>query len=301
MNIEHVFITVEKFSQPFLFTLIAIDFIFLFSKGLLKNKKEGFMNIINYIVPGIPYLLIIFIVQYKILFWVYENLRLFTLPNQWFILFFCYIVYDLIWWLVHYLSHNVRFFWCIHGVHHTPEEMNFSVSVRGSLFDFLISPHIIIWLPILGFHPFMIYIVEITARLYGVFTHANDNFFKKTPFLDKIFITPHLHRVHHSRNPLYVDTNYANMFSFWDRLFGTYQEEIKEVKPKYGVMDREIKSTQFKSTQFKMWIDLYKDIKNAPNWSNKFQYLIMPPGWNHMKSGKLGKDYRKEAIAKYNR
>ncbi|WP_108808535.1 sterol desaturase family protein [Aquimarina spinulae] len=289
----------EMSYMPVLFTIIIIDFLFLLFKGLAKRKKESAMNVANYLLGVIPYFAIFFVLQFKVIFWVYENLQIWELPNTWYVFILAFVVYDLSWWFIHYLGHNVRFFWCIHGVHHTPEDMNMSVSIRGSFFDFISSPHIIIWLPVFGFHPLLIYFVDMIARIYGVFTHANDKYFKHTPLMDKIFITPHLHRVHHSRNHLYLDTNYSNMFSFWDRLFRTYQEEIPQEKPVYGVMDRDIDSQNLVSTQLKMWIDLYNDMKSAPNWIDKIKYLYKPPGWNHLDTGEMAVDLRKEAIKEH--
>lgn len=131
--------------------------------------------------------------------WFYHY-RLFDLGNAWYIWIFCYLLYDLLFYIIHYLGHRVRFFWCIHGVHHTAEEMKLTVAVRGSFFGFLLTPHNTLWLPLLGFDPFMVLIVDGIAKIYGLFEHVNEHFISaKGGWIEKLFITPSAHRVHHSK------------------------------------------------------------------------------------------------------
>ena len=96
--------------------------------------------------------------------------------------------------------------------------------------------------------------------------------------LEKIFITPSHHRVHHAKNPLYIDTNFCVLLPFWDWLFGTLQNEKKEVKIEYGIT-RETDATSFIDMYFGECICLIKDLKNTPGFVNKFKMLFMPPGW----------------------
>lgn len=230
----------------------------------------------------IPYVLFYAALELKIMIWMYENIRVWTLSNEWYIWTLGFLFYDFMWWAVHYAGHKIRILWCIHGVHHTPKEMNMSVAIRGSVFDFLQYFHVVAWLPIVGFNPYMIIIIDLLSRLYGVFTHLNEKRLRKTPLLNKLFITPMLHRVHHSSNSVYLDTNFSNTFSIWDRLFSTYQEELDHVKPIYGITESESKSINTEnlfSSQFGLLKDLIQDIKSTDKLSDKIKYLIMPPDW----------------------
>lgn len=94
-------------------------------------------------------------------------------------------------------------------------------------------------------------------------------------FLGKLILTPSHHRVHHGRNPLYMDTNFCNLLNIWDRIFGTYQDE--ELPIQYGIT-REMDSGSFFDVYFGEFKSLYKDVKNAPGLKNKVLYLIMLPG-----------------------
>lgn len=149
--------------------------------------------------------------------WSYSH-RLFTLGFD-----------DFMLWFVHLIGHQVRFFWCIHGVHHTAEEMKMSVTIRGSF---------------LGFH---------------------------------------------------LDRNYGETFSIWDRIFGTFQSELHDVRPMYGIINDKINSKNFLQVQFQLWKDLWYDIVRAPRFIDKIRYVIMPPGWNHIDGGKKASAYRSDA------
>jgi len=230
--------------------------------------------------------------------WSYSH-RFFTLGFDWYIWILAYLVYDFMLWLVHLIGHQVRFFWCIHGVHHTPEEMKMSVTIRGSFLGFLHSPLSIVFLPVLGFDPFMVLLLDLIRRLYVLYEHASehvDTFIGKLSWLEKLFITPSLHRVHHARNHIYLDRNYGETFSIWDRMFGTFQSEFHDVKPVYGILNDKIDSKNFLQVQFQLWKDLWADIVSAPRLVDKIRYVIKPPGWNHIDGGKKASAYRADAV-----
>jgi len=117
---------------------------------------------------------------------------------------------------------------------------------------------------------------------YGAFIHVGENVIKdaRFGFLNKIMLTPSHHRVHHARNPLYIDTNFCNLLNIWDRVFKTYQEEQLEVEIDYGI-NRKMNSGNFFDVYFGEILALAKAVFNAPGLTNKLLYLIMPPGWHH--------------------
>ena len=109
-------------------------------------------------------------------------------------------------------------------------------------------------------------------------------------------LTPSHHRVHHARNPLYIDTNYCNLLNFWDRIFGTYQEEDPKMEIQYGVT-RPIESGNFIDVYFGEIINLTKDVVKAPGIANKLKYIFYPPGWSHTGELKTAKKIRAEYLA----
>jgi len=282
-QLEAVLDAIRSVSKHFLFSAIIVELLILWCLQKWRSKTESLVSLACYGLGTVPYHLFAAAIQLQIMMWFYDHARIFTLGNEWYVWVVAFVCFDLMWWLVHFAAHKIRFLWCIHGAHHTPTEMNLSVSIRGSLFDFFQYIHLMIWLPILGFHPFMVFSVNILARLYGVFTHMNKDGIKNTPVLDKFLVTPSLHRVHHAKNPIYIDTNYANMFSFWDSVFGTRQLEVQGTEPVFGLTDREsvrVNPKRVLSTQFGLWQSLFADMRSTPKWADKVKYLFMPPGWH---------------------
>ncbi|CAA0210858.1 sterol desaturase family protein [Tenacibaculum maritimum] len=297
MGIQLLFEQLEsKLAFIFLFSVV-LEWVILVINNKINSNKSGFVNLLSYFVELLPYF-ILDVFFFGIMLWLY-NYRLFDLGTSWYVWVLCYVLYDLLFYIIHYLGHRVRFFWCIHGVHHTAEEMKMTVAVRGSFLGFLLTPHNTIWLPLLGFDPFMVLIVDGIAKIYGLFEHINEHFISsKNSWIENIFVTPSVHRVHHSKNHVYLDRNYGETFSIWDHLFGTFQTEIKEEKPLYGMMDDKIDGKNLWQIQTVLWKELWYDIKTAPTFKDKINYLIKPPGWNHIDGGKLAEAFRNEAKQK---
>jgi len=116
--------------------------------------------------------------------------------------------------------------------------------------------------------------------------------------LQKWILTPSHHRVHHAKNPLYMDTNFCNLLNIWDRVFGTYQEEKDEVKIEYGIT-REMDSGNFMDVYFGEFVALFNDVKKAPGIKNKLLYIVMPPGWCHTGDHKTSKRTRAAYLKTY--
>ena len=116
--------------------------------------------------------------------------------------------------------------------------------------------------------------------------------------MEKIFVTPSVHRVHHAKNAIYLDRNYGETFSIWDRVFKTFQTQIPDEKIRYGIYHKTLDSRNIWDVQFMLWKDLWRDIKSAPSLSDKFKYAFMAPGWNHVNGGQKAEVYRKDAWIK---
>ncbi|CAA0187463.1 conserved membrane hypothetical protein. Sterol desaturase family protein [Tenacibaculum maritimum] len=274
--------------------LMLIEWGILIVTNFVESKKEGVVSIVSYLIQSIPYFLLSKIMIVGAMFWLYEH-RIFNLGFEWYIWVLAYILYDFTVFFIHYLGHKVRVLWCIHGVHHTAEDMNLTVVARGSIFDVFFTPFNFIWLPILGFHPFMIFVIEPIARLYATLTHVNEKVLGRNKWLEKILITPSVHRVHHAKNHIYLDRNYGETFSIWDRIFKTFQKELDNEEILYGIMHDKLNSENIWDVQFLLWKELWVDVKTAPTFSAKIKYLFKSPGWNHIDGGKRAGAYRREA------
>lgn len=224
-----------------------------------------------------------------------EPHQLFKTTFTWYWFIYGYVVWELAHFVYHYLGHKVRLFWCLHATHHTPEHMNLSVSqvhffLEGPYADVIRTSICIA----MGINPPLLFFIMFIDGTWGGFIHAGEHLLKngRMGFLNNILLTPSHHRVHHARNPLYMDTNFCNLLNIWDRVFKTYQQEVPGLPPEYGV-SRKINSQDFIDVYFGEFIGLFKDVWHAPGIKNKLLYLVMPPGWSHTGEHKLAARLRK--------
>jgi sterol desaturase/sphingolipid hydroxylase (fatty acid hydroxylase superfamily) len=201
----------------------------------------------------------------------------------WYGFIYGYIVWEFAHFIYHYLGHKVRLFWCVHSTHHAPESMNLSVTyahfiLEAPYADFIRTSICIV----AGVSPAMLFIIMFIDGTWGGFIHVGENLIKdaRFGFLGKFILTPSHHRVHHAKNPLYMDTNFCNLLNIWDRVFKTYQPEQREINIEYGIT-RKINASNFFDVYFGELYYLWKDIAAAPGIVNKLLYLVMPPGWHH--------------------
>lgn len=158
------------------------------------------------------------------------NLIPWRMTLNWWTIIPCILVYDFCSYWAHRVSHKNRFFWATHVVHHTAEHYNLTVSFRLSWVQHL---KIVFFLPIvlLGFHPVVFFIVNQVMVLFQFWQHTE--YIKKLPaFIEWAIITPSNHRVHHGSDEKYIDKNFGVLFTFWDKMFGTYAQE--DAVPTYG-------------------------------------------------------------------
>jgi sterol desaturase/sphingolipid hydroxylase (fatty acid hydroxylase superfamily) len=298
MNVNHYITQLDalvKVITPglFAFTVVLIIFevLLLRFRKVQLNHKGGAVSLISGLFGFGLEAAADFVFYLAVTYWMYEH-RIFELGFKWYVWVFCFLLFDFIFYWSHRIAHEVRLIWCLHSVHHTTPEMRLSTAVRGPIFEFLVTPWYFVWMCVLGIHPLMFIAVRTFSRIWGILEHINESLVGYHPWLNKIFITPDVHRVHHGKNVQYLDMNYSEILSIWDRMFGTYAEY--DEKPEYGIL-KDIDTDNFLEVQFHPWRDLYKDWKETPDWKNKIKLLLMPPGWypdgRDMRAKTLKKQY----------
>ena len=194
-----------------------------------------------------------------------------------------YVVWELAHFVYHFLGHKVRLFWCLHSTHHAPQAMNLSVTYMHFFLEAPYADVIRTSICILaGVNPPMLFLIMAIDGTWGAFIHVGENMMKdgRLGVLGRLILTPSHHRVHHARNPLYIDTNFCNLLNIWDRVFRTYQPEDRSVKIEYGIT-RPVRIRSFTDMYFGEFVCLVRDIAHATGLRNKFLYVVMPPGWSH--------------------
>jgi sterol desaturase/sphingolipid hydroxylase (fatty acid hydroxylase superfamily) len=135
------------------------------------------------------------------------------------------------------------------------------------------------WLPLLGFDPLMMMMMMSFSLIYQYWVHT-ELIHRFPKWFELVFNTPSHHRVHHASNIRYLDQNHAGILIIWDRLFGTFSEERDEEKPVYGITKNIHTYNLFKIASHE-FVDIWRDVKNAPTFSDKLKYIFYSPGWSH--------------------
>jgi sterol desaturase/sphingolipid hydroxylase (fatty acid hydroxylase superfamily) len=192
------------------------------------------------------------------------------------------VVYELAYWLQHWLAHKVRLLWCIHAPHHAPTSMNLFVGFNHSFLESVFyMPLALGLLPaLLGVHPLVIAVVSLVDIVWGNLLHISDHVVtRRYGVLERFLQTPSYHRVHHGRNVRYVDTNYNSITLLWDWLLGTLQPLDDSDPVAYGIT-REVDTRSFRDVHFGDFRALWRDVRAAPNGVAGLLTLLKPPGWS---------------------
>jgi sterol desaturase/sphingolipid hydroxylase (fatty acid hydroxylase superfamily) len=226
--------------------------------------------------------------------WVWDH-RLFTqsLDDPWSIALL-FIGLEFFYYWYHRTSHTSRWFWASHSVHHSPNQLNLAAAYRLGWFGkFTGSSLFFTPLVLLGFTPTVVLTALFLNLLYQFWLHAD--WIPRLGWLEYVLNTPSAHRVHHARNPEYLDANYGGVLIVFDRLFGTYIPERKDVPCDYGLISHPTSSRNPFVVNFEPWIGLWKDLWSARSPREVVMYLFAPPGWRPDGAGLTTAEIRKRA------
>jgi sterol desaturase/sphingolipid hydroxylase (fatty acid hydroxylase superfamily) len=226
--------------------------------------------------------------------WVWDH-RLATqsLDNVWSILLL-FVGLEFFYYWYHRTSHTVRWFWASHSVHHSPNQLTLAAAYRLGWFGKFTGTSLFFTpLVLLGFTPTVVLTALFLNLLYQFWLHAD--WIPRLGWLEYVLNTPSSHRVHHARNPEYLDANYGGVLIVFDRLFGTYIAERKEVPCDYGTVTPVRSSRNPFVVNFAPWIGLAKDLASAHSPHEVWMYLFAPPGWRPNGEGLTTADIRRRA------
>ncbi len=222
------------YAIPFFLSLIIIEAIYgwivhrqtLGSMDTISSLSSGATNTLKSIMG-----LTLVIVSYE---WLEAHLAIIHLENTWLVYVLAFIALDFAGYAGHLLDHKVNYFWNDHVIHHSSEEYNLPCALRQSISNVLgIYSIFLIPAAIIGIPPEVIALIAPLHLFMQFWYHTRH--IPKLGFLEYIIVTPSAHRVHHAINPIYLDKNMSQIFIIWDRLFGTYQEELDDEPPVYGI------------------------------------------------------------------
>lgn len=209
--------------------------------------------------------------------WMVKNFALVEVKNTIATYFIAFFALDFMGYWTHRIAHEYNFFWNAHLVHHSSESYNLACALRQSISSFVkIFTFFLLPAALLGVPEEVIAIVA-PLHLFAQFWYHTEHI-GRMGFLEKIIVTPSHHRVHHAINPIYLDKNYSQILIFWDKLFGTFQLELEQEKPVYGIT-RPVRTWNPIRINFQhLWL-LIKDAWNTASFKDKLRIWLMPTGW----------------------
>jgi len=211
-------------------------------------------------------------------FFTIEQLAFSDIPVTWWSWALAIIAVDFTYYWMHRIEHERRILWAVHSVHHSSQEYNLTTALRLSWLESLYEWMFFIPLLLIGFDAIQILSSLIVVVLYQTWIHTEK--VGRLGWLDGIFNTPSVHRIHHATNAAYIDKNYGGILILWDRLFGTYQTETE--KPVYGIT-KQLGSSNPLTINFHEFRFIYKDVVKAKGASNKVGYAFGRTGWQPVK------------------
>jgi len=212
---------------------------------------------------------------------IYENHRLLDIADSVWTYVLLFIGIDFCYYWFHRSAHEVSLFWGTHIVHHQSEDYNLTVALRQSALQALVSTSFYFPLALLGFNPIAFVTLSSFQTLYQFWIHTR-TIDRLHPVLEYVLNTPSHHRVHHGRNPKYIDKNHGGTLIIWDRMFGTFQREEEEVI--YGVT-KPLQSWNPLWAQIDYYADLKQEWQQLTGWKERAALLFLKPGWRPARLG----------------
>lgn len=268
--------------------------IYYFKVRAENDIKEFFLNL-SIGTASYPINALFAFITIGALYWAKEY-QLYSFSFTLSTLLICFVLDDFRFYMHHRIVHRWRWGWGLHRVHHSSERFSLDVAARQPWTKHFTGTMMLkIPLVLIGFDPIMVIFCGFINGYYQFFCHTQT--VNKLPkWYEAIFNTPSHHRVHHGKNPKYLDSNYAGTFIIWDRLLGTFVAEDPKDLPNYGLVDPLITYNPV-SILFGEYYNIFKDIfQRKITIKDRFLYLFGPPGWSHDGSRKTSTDLKEEYL-----
>jgi len=295
MNLENIISAkVTLFALPIFFIAILIEITakkLLNARGTLNSVDDSvsiFMGLMSVVTNGAAAFITL-----GMLLWA-EQFKIFDLPLTLTVIIACFILDDLRYYLHHRIAHRCRWPWAMHIIHHSSRRYSLAVALRqGWTKHFTGTTVLKIPLVLVGFNPILVIFCGALNAVYQFFLHT-ETVHKLPKWFEAVFNTPSHHRVHHGKNPEYLDSNYAGTLIIWDKIFGTFVPENENAYPDYGLVKDFETFNPFKIFIHEYWSILKDVFGSKRSLKDRLLYIVAPPGWSHDNSRKTSKDIKRE-------
>ncbi|MAJ45010.1 MAG: sterol desaturase [Candidatus Marinimicrobia bacterium] len=273
----NTYIYAISFAIPIFIILISIEWIISIQRGIIINNSADMISslssgLTNILKDGLK--ISVALVSYD---WLVSKIKIVEFDSIFFSIFIAFLVKDFAGYWIHRMNHRVNILWNRHIIHHSSEEFNLSCALRQSISG-IVSFGAIFLIPaaFLGI-PTWLFAIMGPIHLFLQFWY-HTKLIDRIGFLEHILVTPSHHRVHHAINPEYIDKNYSQIFIIWDKFFGTFQKELKDVPPIYGII-RPAETWNPIIINFKHFASLLRDAIYTKYWTDKLKLWFMPTGY----------------------
>jgi len=189
---------------------------------------------------------------------------------------FAMVLYDFCYYWLHRLGHERTLLWAAHVAHHQSEDYNLSTALRQTSTGFLFSWLFYLPMYFAGIPAVVVVTVGSLNLIYQFWVHTQH--IGRLGWYEWIFVTPSNHRVHHAQNECYLDRNYGGLFIIWDRIFGTFQAELDDERPIYGIRGP-LRSFNPLRALIHVYVDMARDVWQTRRWRDKLHVLVARTGW----------------------
>ncbi len=265
------------YAIPFFLILIIIEWVISYFKNqkvynvfdTVSSLSSGMTNIIKDVLG-----LIVIIISYEFM---HKHIAIGQISSNWLSYILAFIALDFAGYWSHRFEHMVNVLWNRHIIHHSSEEFNLACALRQN-FSSIFALFTILLIPaaILGVPPRVIAVVA-PIQLFAQFWY-HTRLIDKMGWLEHIIVTPSHHRVHHAINDIYIDKNFSQIFIIWDKLFGTFQPELDDVIPIYGVK-KPVNTWNPVLINFQHVWGIIKDSWRTSRFQDKISIWFKPTGW----------------------
>ena len=265
------------YAVPFFFALIALELLVDRWRGVSNYRLADAINSLSAGVLSTTAGLLTRAVGLLIYTLAWQQLALFELSAEalW-VWLLAFVFYDFCYYWNHRLGHERNVLWAAHSVHHQSEDYNLSTALRQTSTGFIFGWIFYLPMALAGVPPLVFLTVAALNLLYQFWVHTRH--IPKLGWFEWLFVSPSNHRVHHAQNAVYMDRNYGGVFILWDRLFGTFQEELDAEPVIFGVTTPLASwNPLWANAQF--YVALWRDARRAESWWDRLRIWFMPTGW----------------------
>jgi sterol desaturase/sphingolipid hydroxylase (fatty acid hydroxylase superfamily) len=258
------------------FGLVVFERARAFRHKLAYDNADALCSIALFFIANVLHQAVVFLVPIVVYVALFENFRLWDGISIWLAVPIAFVVHEFAYYADHRLAHRIGILWAFHAIHHSSNEFNHSTAARTFFLDGQVKGLLAFPAAIIGVDPVTYIAVSLLSDLFGVWNHAS--YVRRLRWLDRLLMTPMMHKVHHGTQPQYIDRNFSQVTLLFDKLLGSLARVEEEPDP--GLVKRVYDNNPL-TAQFTGLRQLKDRMGTAHRWQDKLAYLWRPPEWSH--------------------